>query len=96
MADKADSRPDPDLEMEIVRIQERLREIRDELRRARQPSNNSTDDLLEEERLLVVRLQEISDQVAAQTTGLAERLVRQEGADPKEFPDLPSEPGDPE
>jgi len=83
--------PGSDLEAEIAQIQERLREIRAELGRDGDPGDSPIDELLEEERRLLVRLQEISDRVSDESTGLAERLVRQEGASPEEFPDLPSE-----
>lgn len=77
------------LEDDLARIEDRLREIRAELGREQETDGAPIDDLLEEERLLLIRLQEIADLVADENTGIAERLVREEGAKPEEFPDLP-------
>lgn len=90
MSEASDQVAGSDLEAEIARIEARLREIRAELGRGKEIDHAPVDALLEEERHLLLRLQEISDRFAGENMGLAEQLVKHEGARPEELPDLPS------
>jgi uncharacterized membrane-anchored protein YhcB (DUF1043 family) len=84
-----------DLRDEITSIKERLREIRTELESNIERSPSADDTLIEEERQLQVRLQELADRVTDDNSGLAESLVRSEGANADEFPELPPDGDDP-
>lgn len=75
---------------ETRRLRDRLLEIgresqRDDLTIAR------ANELVEEERQLEARLRALSDEILDDDAGLAETLVKDEGANADEFPRLPDE-----
>lgn len=77
------------LSEEITRIESRLEEIESQHEAAQSESEHS--DLVEEEHRLQTRLQELTDHAAQSGEGLAEAMVKSDGANADEIPRLPSE-----
>lgn len=77
------------LSEEIARIESRLEEI--ESQHETEQSESEHSDLVEEEHRLQTRLQELTDQAAESGEGLAEEMVKSDGANADEIPRLPSE-----
>lgn len=77
------------LSEEIARIESRLEEI--ESQHETEQSESEHSDLVEEEHRLQTRLQELMDQAAESGEGLAEEMVKSDGANADEIPRLPSE-----
>lgn len=76
---------------EIEYITKRLTEI-ERLAGTVNLTDDRRDELVDEERRLEARLRELADKVLDQDTGLAEQLIKEEGANADEFPELPSQP----
>lgn len=81
------ARPDSLVE-EVRSLERRLAELQKLLADGPPPEN--ADEMKREEHRLESRLQEISDETAEEGEGLAETLVKGEGANADEFPELPS------
>ncbi len=77
------------LSEEIARIESRLEEI--ESQHETEQSESEHSDLVEEEHRLQTRHQELTDQAAESGEGLAEEMVKSDGANADEIPRLPSE-----